>query len=100
MTKKELPALSMADLQSLLRRREVSPREGIDALGERTEPVDGEIVAYLSLAVEAAAKEAEKADVDLPLGGIPLAIKDLNNVIGQPCTCGSKILQGYRATYD
>ena len=31
MTGNELPALSIADLQSLLRRREVSPREVIDA---------------------------------------------------------------------
>src|SRR5919197_5908922 len=100
MTEKDLPALSIADLQSLLRRREVSAREVIDALRARIEAVDGEIGAYVSLDVDAAAKEAEKANVDLPLGGVPLAIKDIINVMGQPCTCGSKILQGYRATYD
>ena len=100
MTEKDLPALSIADLQSLLRRREVSPREVIDALHARIEAVDREIDAYLSLDIDAAAKEAEKANVDLPLGGVPLAIKDIINVMGQPCTCGSKILQGYRATYD
>src|SRR5437879_8823657 len=50
--------------------------------------------------MEAAAKEAEKANIDLPLGGIPLAIKDIISVMGQPCTCASKILHGYRATYD
>jgi aspartyl-tRNA(Asn)/glutamyl-tRNA(Gln) amidotransferase subunit A len=100
MTKKDLPALSIADLQSLLRRREVSPREVIDALRARIESVDGEIGAYLSLDVDAAAEEAEKANVDLPLGAVPLAIKDIINVMGQPCTCASKILHGYRATYD
>jgi aspartyl-tRNA(Asn)/glutamyl-tRNA(Gln) amidotransferase subunit A len=100
MTKKDLPALSIADLQSLLRRREVSPREVIDALRARIEAVDGQIGAYLSLDFEAAAKETENANVDLPLGGVPLAIKDIINVMGQPCTCASKILQGYRATYN
>src|SRR5947207_5662622 len=45
-------------------------------------------------------KAAEHANVDLPLGGIPIAIKDIINVIGQPCTCASKILNGYRAPYD
>src|SRR5438034_1955154 len=50
--------------------------------------------------VEAAAKEADKADVDLPLGGVPIAIKDIINVKGQPCTCGSKILANYRSPYD
>jgi len=100
MTENDLPALNIADLQSLLRRREVSPREVIDALHARIEAVDREIDAYLSLDIDAAAKEAEKANVDLPLGGVPLAIKDIINVMGQPCTCASKILQGYRATYD
>jgi aspartyl-tRNA(Asn)/glutamyl-tRNA(Gln) amidotransferase subunit A len=100
MTEKDLPALSIADLQSLLRRREVSAREVIDALRSRIEAVDGKIGAYLSLDMDAAAREAEKANIDLPLGGVPLAIKDIINVMGQPCTCGSKILNGYRATYD
>jgi aspartyl-tRNA(Asn)/glutamyl-tRNA(Gln) amidotransferase subunit A len=100
MTGNELAALSIADLQSLLRRREVSPREVIDALRERIETVDGDIGAYLSLDIEAATKEAEHANVDLPLGGIPIAIKDIINVMGQPCTCASKILNGYRAPYD
>jgi aspartyl-tRNA(Asn)/glutamyl-tRNA(Gln) amidotransferase subunit A len=100
MTEKDLPALSIAELQSLFRRKEVSAREVIHALRERIEAVDGEIGAYLSLDIDAASKEAENANVDLPLGGVPLAIKDIINVMGQPCTCGSKILYGYRATYD
>ena len=100
MTPKDLPALSIADLQSLLRRREVSACEVIDALRERIETVDTEIGAYLSLDFEAAAKEADGADVNLPLGGVPIAIKDIISVKGQPCTCGSKILASYRATYD
>jgi aspartyl-tRNA(Asn)/glutamyl-tRNA(Gln) amidotransferase subunit A len=100
MTGKDLPALSIADLQSLLRGREVSPREVIEALRARIEAVDGEIDAYLSLDFEAAAKEAEKANVDLPLGGVPIAIKDIINVAGEPCSCASKILGSYRAPYD
>jgi aspartyl-tRNA(Asn)/glutamyl-tRNA(Gln) amidotransferase subunit A len=100
MTGKDLPALSIADLQSLLRNREISPREVLEALRARIEAVDGEIAAYLSLDFEAAAREAEKANVDLPLGGVPIAIKDIINVAGEPCTCASKILRGYRAPYD
>jgi aspartyl-tRNA(Asn)/glutamyl-tRNA(Gln) amidotransferase subunit A len=100
MTQKDLPALSIAELQPLLRRRKVSPREAIDALRVRIEAVDPKIGAYLSLDFEAAAKQAANANIDLPLGGIPLAIKDIINVNGQPCTCASKILQDYRATYD
>ena len=100
MTEKDLPALNIADLQSLLRRREVSPREVLDALRARIEDVNGEVDAYLSTNFEAATKEAEKANVDLPLGGVPIAIKDIISVAGEPCTCASKILRGYRALYD
>ncbi|MEZ5303850.1 MAG: Asp-tRNA(Asn)/Glu-tRNA(Gln) amidotransferase subunit GatA [Verrucomicrobiales bacterium] len=39
--------------------------------------------------------------VSLPLGGIPVAIKDLINVKYQPCSCASKILAGkYTSPYD
>jgi aspartyl-tRNA(Asn)/glutamyl-tRNA(Gln) amidotransferase subunit A len=100
MTVNDLPALSIADLQSLLRRKEISAREVINALRARVEAVDEKIGAYLSFDMEGAAKEAEKANINLPLGGVPLAVKDIINVTGQPCTCASKILQGYRATYD
>jgi len=96
----ELTAVSIADLQSLLRRREISPREVINALRQRVESIDPDVGAYLSLNFDAAVKEAEHANVDLPLGGVPIAIKDIINVMGQPCTCASKILSGYRAPYD
>src|SRR3989440_4432085 len=100
MSRSDLPALTIAELQSLLRRKEISPREVIDALRSRIEKVEPKIDAYLSIDFEAAAKEADKVDVDLPLGGVPIAIKDIINVKGQPCTCGSKILANYRAIYD
>ena len=38
--------------------------------------------------------------MSLPLGGIPLAIKDAISVAGQPCTCASRILRDYRAMFD
>ncbi len=100
MTRSGLPALSIAELRALLRRREVSPREVLEALEEWINAVDGKIGAYLSWDFDAAAVEAEKADVNLPLGGVPIAIKDIINVAGQPCTCASKILRGYRAPYN
>jgi aspartyl-tRNA(Asn)/glutamyl-tRNA(Gln) amidotransferase subunit A len=100
MSRADLPALTIAELQPLLRRREVSPRNVLDLLRARIEELEPKIDAYLSLDFEAAAKEAEKADVDLPLGGVPIAIKDIISVAGQPCTCASKILRDYRAPYD
>ena len=100
MTAQDLPAMSIAELQPLLREREIAPREVIEALHERISAIDGKLGAYLSLDLEAALREAESADVTLPLGGIPIAIKDNINVAGQPCTCASRMLNGYRAMYD
>src|SRR5437762_3337870 len=100
MSRPDLLALPIADLQPLLRGREITAREVLEALRARIEDVDPNIDAYLSLDFEAALKEAEKADVTLPLGGVPIAIKDLISVQGQLCTCGSKILRGYIAPYN
>jgi aspartyl-tRNA(Asn)/glutamyl-tRNA(Gln) amidotransferase subunit A len=96
----DLPALSIAELQLLLRRREVSPREVIDALRHRIDSIDGHLGAYLSFDFEAALTEAEDAKINLPLGGVPIAIKDIINVMNQPCTCASKMLKDYRAPYN
>ena len=96
----ELPALSIADVQQKLRAKEVSPAEVLRALDARIAQVDPQIHGYLSRDFDAALKCAESADVSLPLGGVPIAIKDVINVTGEPCTAASKILQGYRANYD
>jgi aspartyl-tRNA(Asn)/glutamyl-tRNA(Gln) amidotransferase subunit A len=96
----DLPATTIAELQILLRRREVLPHEVLEALRARIHEIDAGIGAYLSLDFEAASRDAETADVNLPLGGIPIAIKDNINFADQPCTCASRILQNYRASYD
>ena len=61
---------------------------------------DPQTGAYLSYDLQSALAEAARADLSLPLGGIPIAIKDNMNVLGQPCTCGSKFLENYVAPYD
>src|SRR4026209_2025749 len=100
MTKRDLPALSIIELRDFLRRGEISPSETLQALEERINAVDPEIGSYLVHDFATAMSEAKKADVSLPLGGVPIAIKDLINVEGQQCTCASKILRGYRAPYS
>jgi aspartyl-tRNA(Asn)/glutamyl-tRNA(Gln) amidotransferase subunit A len=96
----ELPFLTVTELQALLRKRELSPREALDALAGRIQAVDPMVQGYLSTDLEMARREAEAADVNLPLGGVPIAIKDVINVAGQPCGCSSKMLRGYIAPYD
>jgi len=95
-----LTSLSVAELRRKLRAGETSPVEALDALESRIATVDPQVRGYLSRDLAAARSLAAKADVSLPLGGIPIAIKDVINVKGEPCTCGSKILDGYIANYD
>jgi aspartyl-tRNA(Asn)/glutamyl-tRNA(Gln) amidotransferase subunit A len=96
----ELTALSVAEVQQKLRAKEVSSAEVVRALEGRIAQVDPQIHGYLSRDFDAALKHAESADVSLPLGGVPIAIKDVINVTGEPCTASSKILLGYRSNYD
>src|SRR5471030_2671796 len=96
----DLTALSIAAVQQKLRAKEVSPAEVLRALEARIAHIDPRIHGYLSRDFDTALKLAESADVSLPLGGVPIAIKDVINVSGEPCTAASKILQGYRANSD
>ena len=95
-----LTSLSIAELQLQLRAGAVSPLEVVDALDARIAEVAPRVGGYLSRNVEEARRDARNADVRLPLGGVPVAIKDVINVRGEPCTCASKILEGYVAPYD
>ncbi len=67
---------------------------------------DGRVGAYLTLDRDAALLQARAADEARAAGktgallGVPIAIKDLLNVKGQPCTCASRMLEGYTAPYD
>jgi aspartyl-tRNA(Asn)/glutamyl-tRNA(Gln) amidotransferase subunit A len=45
------------------------------------------------------ADEAPDVPADAPLGGVPLAVKDLFCVEGVPSAAGSRILEGYRPPY-
>ncbi len=76
-----------------------------DLLSART-ALDGTIQGYLQMDGERALAEARHADADRKKGrrgrllGVPLAVKDILNVTGQACRCGSRILDGYTAPYD
>ncbi|MGD0016906.1 MAG: Asp-tRNA(Asn)/Glu-tRNA(Gln) amidotransferase subunit GatA [Verrucomicrobiia bacterium] len=94
------------ELRARLRRGELSAREVTQAVLDRIAGLDGKIKAYNWLNADDALTQAEAIDRagsakdGKPLAGVPIAIKDLINVKGQPCTCASKILRGYIAPYD
>jgi aspartyl-tRNA(Asn)/glutamyl-tRNA(Gln) amidotransferase subunit A len=89
-----------------LREGAISSLELTEAYLARIARLDPAIGAYLMVDADGARALARGADErrargeDAPLLGVPVAIKDVLNVNGWPCTCGSRILDGYRAPYD
>jgi aspartyl-tRNA(Asn)/glutamyl-tRNA(Gln) amidotransferase subunit A len=102
----EIGSLTVRAAIDGLRKRQFSSVELTRAVLDAITARDGAIGAYLWVDESDALKQAASADAaraggaDALLLGVPLAIKDILNVEGQPCTCASKILAGYRAPYD
>ncbi len=91
----------IASLRKQLQAGETTPQALIESLSADIAARDTTTQAYLSHDVDAALSEAANTDLSLPLGGIPIGIKDNINVLGQPCTCGSKFLsKNYTSPYD
>jgi len=90
----------------MMERRVCSSEELVRELIGTIRTRDDELGAYISVDEEDALDQARAADNARAAGkpgrllGVPLAVKDLLNVRGQPCTCGSRILEGYVSPYD
>lgn len=95
------------ELRVLIRDRQLSPVELLDAVLARCEEVEPTIHAFVTIDAEgarAAAKSAEAAVMrgdDLgPLHGIPVSIKDLFATAGMRTTYGSKFFEDFVPDYD
>lgn len=96
----DLCSLSLTELRAAISSHAVSPVEALEAIDQRINKVDDKVHGYLSRNLELAKQTASSVDLSKPLGGVPIAIKDVINVVGEPCTCGSKMLLPYRSNYD
>jgi aspartyl-tRNA(Asn)/glutamyl-tRNA(Gln) amidotransferase subunit A len=102
----DVSTLTICQAAEGLRNKAFSSVELTRAVLDAVDKKDGALNAYLSVDAEGALRQAGDADQaraagqDSDLLGVPIAIKDLINVDGQPCTCASKILQGYVSPYD
>ena len=99
MTSDELCRLSAVRLRDLIRRKQVSPLELARAVLERAERLQPAFNAFITLAPEAALRQAAEAERALLAGealgllhGLPLSVKDIVNTAGMRTTFGSLLL--------
>ena len=104
-----LHELTIGELTKKLASKEVSSREAMQACLDRIDEVDEKINAFISLDREDALGQADAADTALakgashteqPLLGVPVSLKDIFCVKGQPANSASKILGDFRSPYD
>ncbi len=99
--------LSATELTAKVRGGELLPTDIVSAYFKQIETLEPEIDAYLLLMKGSAFEQAKTLENKIkskkPLGalaGVPMSIKDNICVEGSPTTCASKILSGYKATYN
>ena len=98
---------SLAGLSRRVAAGEVSCKEVVADCLARIHAVDGQLGAFVRLREEAALAEADLADAARARGearsdlhGLPIAIKDILACPELETTCGSRILEGFRAPYE
>ena len=104
-----LNQLTISELTSRLAKKDCSAREAMQACLDRVKQVDGKVKAFLSYDPADALAQADAADQELaagithaqkPLLGVPIALKDIFAVKGQPCGVASQILKGFVSPYS
>jgi aspartyl-tRNA(Asn)/glutamyl-tRNA(Gln) amidotransferase subunit A len=100
-------APSALALAAAVRAGERTARSVVEASLGRIAAEDGDTHAFLRTLDDAALAQADEIDRAVaagrhagPLAGVPVALKDNLCTEGEPTTCGSKILEGWRPPYD
>ncbi|MDE2939103.1 MAG: amidase [Chloroflexota bacterium] len=103
----ELCYMSAGELSRLIRDRQVSPVEVIDAHLARIEATEPTLNSFITLLPDHAREAARRAEAQIqagnyrgPLHGIPVGLKDLFNTAGVRTTSGSRVLDNFIPTED
>jgi aspartyl-tRNA(Asn)/glutamyl-tRNA(Gln) amidotransferase subunit A len=103
----ELTALTIDAARSAIQEREITSMALVESFYERIQQEDGEIGAFLTLTRERAIEQADRIDRMAangkplpPLGGVPVAVKDVMCTRGVRTTAGSKVLGNFIPPYD
>ncbi len=99
----KLYSLTASELEKKIAQGEITSVEATQSILDRIKDVDDKIGAFISVESENAMNTAKIADSikeNTPLKGVPIALKD--NIVsrGEYTTAASKILKGYKGTYD
>ncbi|MET3698613.1 amidase [Bacillus oleivorans] len=88
-------------LAELVKKKEVHPRELVQAAIQRIEAKNTKLNAVIHKMYEKAKKIADEIEPTGPFAGVPILLKDIAQEIeGEPITAGSKAFQNYRAKQD
>ncbi len=102
-----MPTLSALDIAEKVRRKDVSAETITQGYLEAIRKHEPSVNAFNRVYEEEALLQARSVDAKISAGqtvgalaGVPVAIKDNMLIKGLPCTCSSKILKNYVASYD
>lgn len=104
---KNISELSILQIASLIKEKDISPVEITKNLLDKIEKVNKTNNAFITICKETALREAKVAENEImngnykgPLHGVPLSIKDNISVKDTRCTSGSLINQDYISEND
>jgi aspartyl-tRNA(Asn)/glutamyl-tRNA(Gln) amidotransferase subunit A len=107
MNSTEICYLSAGQLGQLIRNREISPVEIVEAHLSRIESLEPILNSFITLLADQAMEAARQAEKEIqagryrgPLHGIPLGLKDLFYTNGIRTTSGSKIFDTFIPNFD
>jgi len=107
MAKQDIARLSLTQLSTKLKAKEVSPVEALDAVFERIDEADAALNSHITLCREEARKQAKEAERQIlqgqylgPLHGVPLGLKDIIATKGVRTTMGSQVFADWAPDYD
>jgi aspartyl-tRNA(Asn)/glutamyl-tRNA(Gln) amidotransferase subunit A len=95
----KLNTLSVEEALVGLREKKYTSEELVKDCLDQIEKINPKINAFLALN-ESVLEQAVNADTSLPLGGIPIAVKDNFLTPGIVTTASAKVLEGYRPHYE
>ncbi len=91
----ELHTLTAHELLNLIKNKKTTPEEILNAIRAHIDKVDKNVNAYVRLNENGAKKKISEGQTPIPIG-----IKDNMCMVNQETTCGSHILEGFKAPYD